>query len=734
MPRPSYPSAPRIFKFRFAGLLLASLAIHAPALADSVGLVLSGGGARGLAHIGAIKALEEQGIRVNAIAATSMGAVVGALYASGRTPAEMAYIATHLDWGEAFSDQPQREKLSFRRKQDSRKYLVKAHATFDGGQLKLPKGIVQGQNLQLILQRQFVHVSHITNFDELPIPFRLVAADIVTGDAVVISSGSLPLAARASMSVPGIYAPVELEGHMLVDGGIANNLPVDVAKAMGVDRIIAIDITSPLLDAAELDSVIPIIEQLTTLLTFNQMKPQLALLGPEDVLVQPDLTGIPASAFSNPEAVIERGYEAVMMMRSQLAPLAAATELVEITRTPASAPTTVTSISIDNNSSVSDDLIRAQISQAVGTALDRDQLEEDLDSIYGYQYFESVSYRLARTPAGTGTLLITAREKSWGSDLLGFSLDMFTDSDGDASYNIAANYRKARLTRRGGEWFSVAQIGHETALRTELYLPIDFRQRLFLRPYGRYEERLIVESQNGKRISRIDVTDGFGGIFVGVEASNKVVSGIGIETHQGKSETAIGANRLSDNFRYQSTYLKLEVDTLNNLYFPNEGVLAELRYDKIRPTGLDPRFGVLKAHLTGAFALGEHSLVLRTRLVRSDNELTGAHHQTRIGGFLHLSGLTGDSLSGSNELYASLTFLRRLDKQSILPVDLPLYLGVSIEGGNVWNDYNEISSKDLISAASLMLALDTPMGPIYFGWGKADLGESAFYLKLGRLF
>jgi NTE family protein len=239
---------------------LCGLQLMAQEEAPSVALVLSGGGARGMAHIGVIRALEERNIKVHAIVGTSVGALVGALYASGKTPNELESILLGIDWNQTLTDQPVRNSLSYRRKKDARDYLVNTQATLAGGVIKLPKGLIQGQNLQLTLQRLFSEVSQIRNFDQLPIPFRAVAADLVTGEAVTFAEGSLATAVRASMSIPGLFAPVEIDGRMLVDGGIANNMPVDVAKSLGVDSVIAVDLATPLFTATQLNSVIPIIE------------------------------------------------------------------------------------------------------------------------------------------------------------------------------------------------------------------------------------------------------------------------------------------------------------------------------------------------------------------------------------------------------------------------------------------------------------------------------------------
>lgn len=714
-------------------ILLPVISAGAHAEPQRVGLVLSGGGARGLAHIGVIRALEEQNIKIDAIAGTSMGAIVGALYASGRSPDEMEAIALSMDWSQALADLPPRDRMSFRRKQDSRENLLKAQATFDNAVISLPKGVVQGQNLQVILQDQFLHVSDITDFDALPIRFRAVAGDLVTGEAVVFESGSLATAVRASMSIPGLFAPVEMDGRILVDGGIANNLPVDVVKKMGVDRVIAVDIATPLYTAQELDSVLPIIEQLTTLLTFNQLKKQYDALGDEDVLITPDLSDINTAAFEKTADAIARGYDAIRQNRDALAGFqsperSSREEDIEF-NTPV-----ITAIEVDNDSDVSDKLIKSQLNQKLGEPLDEDQLKKDIESIYGYQYFESVQYEIDRS-AGDNTLKITTLERSWGNDVLGIGFELFTDPRAESSYNIGAMYRKSGLTLKGGEWFTALQYGQDPEIRSELYLPLDYRQRVFANPYARYGETSYNQVSADRIVSRYRIDEVIYGLFIGPEISNKAILGIGIERHDGDIKTYVGPAQPQALFDDDLIYALLEYDTLDNVSFPGSGGYLKARYEVVRPdTAGTPDHETLRLSMTAAVPFGRHSLVLNGDYVGSNTAFVQRHLQATLGGFKRLSGMRRDALVGNNLGYVSLTYLHRLDQQSILPVDLPVYLGVAVEAGNVWRDRSDMALNDTVKAALVMMGVDTPMGPLFAGYGRTEDDDNAFYLKLGHLF
>jgi len=219
-----------------------------------VGLVLSGGGARGAAHIGVLKILDDLHVPIDAIAGTSMGAVVGGLYASGFSAREIETIMTSVNWQDAFRDRPSRTDLTFRRKEEEENFLVNFPLGLRSRHFQLPRGLIQGQKLSQILRRLTLPMAEITNFDALPTRFRAVATDLETGDPVVMHDGDLASAMRASLSAPGVFAPVERDGRLLVDGGLAENLPIDVARAMNVDILIVVDVSTPLVTRDKLTS------------------------------------------------------------------------------------------------------------------------------------------------------------------------------------------------------------------------------------------------------------------------------------------------------------------------------------------------------------------------------------------------------------------------------------------------------------------------------------------------
>ncbi len=515
-----------------------------------IGLVLSGGAARGLAHIGVLKALDEQGIHVDAIAGTSMGAVIGGLYAAGYTPKELEQLALGLDWKEALSDSPPRVDVPFRRKQDDRDFLVKQKLSFrDDGTLGLPLGAIQGQNLSMLLESLLVHTSDTRDFDQLAIPFRAVATDISTGEKVVFSKGHLPQAIRASMSIPAVFAPVEVNGKLLVDGGMVDNIPVDVARQMGVDVVIVVDIGNPLLDRKQLATVVDMLNQSITLMTRKNSEAQLATLKSSDILVQPPLSGYSSTDFGRVPQLIDAGYRATSILAPRLAALhkpadAQAVALNEA-RTPGERQPVIDRIEVENNSKVSDDVILHYIRQPLGEHLDLDRLQRDMSTLYGLDYFDQVQYRVVHRKDGNA-LVIHAYGKRGGTDYLRLGLNLSDDLRGDSTFNVGGSYRMNGINRLGAEWLTRLQIGDQQELYSEFYQPLDVGSRYFVAPYLFNEAQNVEATDNDDPIAEYRLERYGYGLNLGRQIANNGEIRLGVAQAFGKADVRVGEQDLPD--------------------------------------------------------------------------------------------------------------------------------------------------------------------------------------------
>jgi NTE family protein len=287
-----------------------------------IGLVLSGGGARGLSHIGVLKVLEELRVPVDFIAATSMGSIVGGLYASGMSVNDLDHTVRSIDWTTMFSDMPPHQDLSLRRKEYTSQFPLPFELGVRGGEVQVFRGAIAGANLELWLHDRTRQDDGLGSFDELPIPFRAVATDMVTGQQTVFRYGPLYEAIRASMSVPGLFSPAEIGDHIYGDGGLVNNLPVDVVQAMGADIVIAVNIGTPLMSRNQLSSVLGLTAQSINILTEQNVREQLARLRSGDVLIEPELGDLTFLDFSAGPRFIDLGEIAARKAAERLKPLA----------------------------------------------------------------------------------------------------------------------------------------------------------------------------------------------------------------------------------------------------------------------------------------------------------------------------------------------------------------------------------------------------------------------------
>ncbi|WP_263147547.1 patatin-like phospholipase family protein [Pseudomonas sp. RIT-PI-AD] len=729
---------PLLLPLLLSCLLFLPFFCHAEEVRPKIGLVLSGGAARGLAHIGVLKALEEQGVRIDAIAGTSMGAVVGGLYASGYRVDELEKLALSLDWEQALSDAPPRADVPFRRKQDDRDFLVKQKLSFrDDGSLGLPIGVIQGQNLALLLESLLVHTSNTRDFDKLAIPFRAVATDIANGEKVVFDHGHLPQAIRASMSIPAVFAPVEMGGRLLVDGGMTDNVPVDVARAMGVDRVIVVDIGNPLRPRKELLTVVDVMNQSITLMTRRNSEEQLATLGADDVLVQPPLAGFGVTDFGRAREMIEAGYRAASALHAQLASLRP-TQTVDAELSAARAPgqrtPTIAAIRVENDSKVADEVIRRYIRQPLGQPLDLERLQKDMGTLYGLDYFEQVEYRVAHGKDGNA-LVINARGKRSGTDFLRLGLNLSDDMHGASAFNIGASYRVNGINRLGAEWLTRLQLGDHQELYSEFYQPLDAGSRYFVAPY------LLAEAQNVESILDNDPIaeyrlERYGyGLNLGRQIANNGEIRFGIGQAWGEANVRVGERDLPS-FSFTEGYyeLKYSFDTLDNVDYPHEGEdirLSVRQYDK--SLGSDERYRQWELNLDKVFGRGPDTWMLGGRYGRTQDDTEVVTSSFLLGGARQLSGFRQDALSGQNVSLGRLVYYRRLTERSFLPLDFPVYLGGSLERGRIWNNDNDFDS-GYVNAGSLFFGLETPLGPLNFSYGLNDQREHAFYLDLGGRF
>jgi NTE family protein len=586
-------------------------------------------------------------------------------------------------------------------------------------------------------------VDNVATFDQLPIPFRAIATDMVSGREVVFDRGPIYQAMRASMSVPGMFTPAEIDGRILGDGGLVNNLPVDVVRAMGADIIIAVNIGTPLMSRDQLSSVLGYTAQTINILTEQNVRAQLASLRPADILISPDLGELTFVDFAKAAQFIALGEKAAEGMRDKLAALSEsattyvafqASLLVPVEQT----PKTLDFIRIEGTQYANPAVLEDQMQTQVGKPFSLDVLEKDLSRLYGRGDFEQIDYRLVQEQNQQG-LIIDVTEKSWGPNYLRFGLALNTDLQGDSAFDVLVGHKRTWINSLGAEWINEVSLGTVNRYATEFYQPLSVGNFVFGSVHGLIQRRPQYVYDGNQRVAEYSVLTETAGLDVGTPLSTYgELRGGYLWTHQrGNPTIAVPAFPSAVSTESGGRVL-LRWDGLDNPYFPRKGVkfVGEVFVGSNRQS--EP--GIADYTSTGQrgslFANAAFSVTpddFFNVAVRG-----GAIHRERqdiindlsLGGFLNLSGLRTDQLSGNYLGLGRVVYYHQLGKLPV--IGGAIYAGGSLETGNVWLQRNDVSASGLLTAGSVFVAADTWVGPFYFAYGRASGGQSSFYLYLGR--
>jgi NTE family protein len=722
---------------------------HAPTndlIRPRICLVLSGGGARGMAHIGVLKVLEDLKIPIDCIAGTSMGAIVGGLYASGMTARQIEETMRSLDWQEAFHDAPPRRDLAFRRKQDDRNFLVRLPLGLKHAKVLLPKGFIQGQKLQETLRQLTLPFSNSTDFDLLPTPFRAVATDLETGNAVVMDKGDLAIAMRASMSAPGVFAPVELNGELLVDGGLAENLPINVARAMHADILIVSDVSFPLQPRTALDSALSITNQMLAILVRKDSDIQRASLGAQDILIEPNLGPAAATDFTVARGVIARGEDAARDAVAKLSAYSVGETAYRnyLARRGAREPglPPIKFVRVDEQSKRYEKTILAEMQPLLGKPLDLDEVGKRITELYGLGNFETLDYTLVDQGEGADEesgLEVRARRKSWGPNYVRFGLSLEDDFQGDSRYNAAARFILTEIDDLGAELLIDTQIGSDAKLATEFYQPLNASRTWFVAPSARIEARDLEIFSKNVEVADFRDREAEADFDIGRNIGDWGEIRWGYHRDNGATRVRLGdPNLVAQQYNNGEYFFKLSYDRLDSVYFPREGQTFTLQWDANRTNlGADTAWDKVQADWLLARSYERNTLLLWTSAgstVSGRIAPTAVPDLYSLGGFFNLSGLSPQSLLGPNYAIARAIYFRKIGHGGEGFFEFPAYIGMSLELGNTYEHRGDISYGSARKDASVFVAFDTYLGPVYLGTGYDQSGNTALYLFLGRTF
>ena len=717
--------------------LLLGMSAHA---AERIGLVLGGGGARGAAHIGVLKVLERERIPIHAITGTSVGSIIGGMYAAGYSPEEIEKAVGSIDWVDIFRDSTSRPNRPMRQKETDLGILADLEIGIVDGELTIPTSLVRGQKLDLFLRKIFLGRSDLKSFDDLPIPFRCVATEIGTVREAVFDSGDLVVAIRASMAVPGAFAPVRHQGKVLVDGGIVNNIPIDIARRMGVDKLIVVDVGEPMAPAETVDSSIEILLQMVSGMMRDRTAQSLATLRPDDVLLTPDIKEVTSAGFLQVMQGVEPGAVAAEAKLDQLRawsiPEAEYQAWVQQQRRRPPGTQEISFVRVDDSASGTAEFVRNRITAKPDEPLDIKTMERDIGGAYGRGTYDSIRYRLVTDDQGRTGVEVVPTDNSLGRTLFRVGLQINDDFEGRNDYQINVDARVTGLNDKGAELRGFIGLGRVTGIGTDLYLPFGPRGDWFFDPGVDYSAlNLPLIDDDELAVAEYRVQTWLGALRFGYDFSDRFRISTSLVRAQDHGDLLTGLPFLpqtitSDLGGVNTTLLW---DTLDNVRFPRRGLRAELSYTSFdQDLGSDEDGNLLRLAVDQAISSGANTLMLGGRASLSRDSVDSFTTLAALGGLTYLSGLGQYELLGEQQMLIRGIYYRRLNNKASL-LSIPIYLAGSLEGGNVWDDFDDVSFNDLIGAASVFLGIDLPIGPLQLGYGRTFDGRQAFYLTFASL-
>lgn len=714
-------------------LIIAMVCI--PALArPKVGLVLSGGGARGVAHVGVLKVLEEMRIPVDYVVGTSMGSIVAGAYAMGNNPALLEARLKTVAWDEVLDDRPPRLERSQYAKATERNNISSKELGLRGATVQVPRGFNYGQQIEFFFNTLATNTGEVGNFDQLDIPFRTVATDIETGKMVVLGRGGIARAMRASMSVPGIFAPVDIDGRALLDGGLVRNLPIDVAREMGADIVIAVNLGTSLLKRDKIVSVFGVGQQMLNILTEQNVQTSLKEMTAQDVLILPQLGDFSAANFNNATSTIAIGEAAAravaaQLQRLQLDPAAWHAHLAE-RRARHPLPGNVKAIRIDESGlrRIKQQAIASSITIEPGVAFSTSQLHADLNRLYASGDFENVNHHFEQNGAGR-TLVVVPVEKEWGPNYLRAGVRLATNLAGESDFTLLLSQRWKWLNAAALEWRNDVEVGQVMSIRTQLYQPLGASGRWFVAPSLRLSQtrdNLIV---NDSPVATYRVRQRSAGIDIGQHVDRTTTVRAGYERGVTSADPSVAVPAFTSEVD-QIGLIKLEAvrDRLDDWVFPSSGTYAFGALRLSAPAlGADSRYARAEAGIESAWAYGQHRINLGARGGRIWGEHLPVLELFSLGGFINMSGYQPRQLIGEGYAFARAIYTRKTELMGLKNV----YLGGSLEAGRISHRFNGAQVGTRVSS-SVFGAIDTGAGPFTVGMGIGEAGNHTFHLFFGK--
>ncbi len=704
-----------------------------PSARPRIGLVLGGGGARGAAHIGVLEALQEMRIPVDCVSGTSMGAVIAGAYASGVLPAQMREAMSRADWKDMFIDSPDWAERNFRNKQLTQRFLAGAEIGVTPQGLQYLPGVLTGQKIKLFLNQLVYADGAERDIETLPLPLSIIATDIGTGERVVLREASLAQAMRASLSIPGLMAPVERNGRLLVDGGLVDNVPIrEVRERCKADLVIAVNVGSPLLAAKEVTSLFSVAAQMVGILTEQNVSESLGALKLGDIYIKPDLGDITAADFERHVEAAERGRAATQAAATRLRTLALSESDYAAWWARIGGgrglPLRIDGIEVTGLPQLDAAAVLRHVTQPLHQALDTQALNRDLLRVYGDAHYEAVDYTLLAR-GEQNVLRVSPQTKRWGPDFLRVAAGLNSTLRRGSTYSLRGAYEKTLLNRYGGEAMLTGEVGSTSGLAADFYQPLDPGQHGFIEVGVRAARTSTPVFQGEVKISEYLVRSQTLNVAAGFNLGVTGQVRLGWVGQQKWYELDTGVDIFPRGpFRTPGWISSVDFDQLNDPNFPSAGWAAKLSY--FVPNGAS--FTRLSAE--GRAATTAAGIVFATRVAYtgSPRGVLPFHEAASLGGLLNLSAFGMGQFLGDDVQFAQLRAERIIQR---LPIGLSgdLRAGIAFEAGRVGVRYTETARAGWQDSVLLYIGGATPIGPLYLGYGHSSRGSSNAYLFIGSL-
>jgi NTE family protein len=700
-----------------------------------IGLVLAGGGAKGGAHVGVLKVLEELHVPIDCIAGTSMGALVGGGYASGIPADELETFVTTIDWGKVVGSQGRRDLEPIEQKRAGATYSNEFEFGITPQGVTLPGGLVNTSNIEDLLRSYVASARMQDQFDKLPIPYRAVATDMVTGRMVVLDKGDLATAMRASMAIPGAFAPVIEDQLILNDGGLVRNIPIDVARDLCAEHVIVVNLVEPPVDPKRLRSATQLLSRTMDVMIEANETLQLQTLKPGDIRIDVQMGDITTADFERVPDTIPLGEAAARAKAAELSTYAVPAAQYAAWRQRVTQSQQIEArladVRFEGLKRVNPAFLASRGGLKTGDLADTSRISAEAQRMAVLQDFDSVGYRLDGDPAHP-ILTWLPREKNWGPNYLKADLGLYTSADGDLTFSLYGRHTRTWVNPLGAEWRNELQFGGDSLIATSFYQPVDISQRWFVEPRLSYSAQFENIFLHDERVARYKFDDTTAQLDFGANAGRYAQARLGYVYDWRKVRVDVGSPLLVETEpKDAGVMLSAQYDSRDTAFAPTHGLTAALEYiNASEDLGGDRNWQRAELGLgvavpfrrniwwitaAGGSGLGRDLPSDRLFTLGGPGSFPGFElNEMRVGGYWNV---------GTSYLW---------NVKDMLPLkNLALYAGVRVVGGAVYDRFDEQASEG-IYGGSFFLTGRTMVGPLTVGVGATSTDSWTVWLGIGR--